>query len=684
MAGSERVKVTGARGKRLEESKKINQSLSALGNVIVFLIKRMKDRQVHIPYRNSKLTRLLEDSLGGNCITTFMGMISPGQENFSESLSTLKFANRTKKIKNKPKINEELDQELLIKKYEDELKRLRRVMAERRKVMGQSKLLQLEEERERAEAHRDQMMRKLQEESQKFLEEREEKRKLQIQISHLESEVDRYKKMKKELRPGDWVHDEDGDGLRGIEERLKELEEQKGHVVEYKDLLKRQRDIMVALTGKLSDRDEAIMQLQDELEAFDKIYFECEQLMSTKNAQLDYLSMRLAQRGLSMAELLEGFDEFEMDQKGDEGGESASEQEKRGRMRDNLRQLDLAPREEAGSKIQGEVGPGQMKTRIDMIIDELAEKKNGDQLERVAKDLLGLQKMIGAFWERQIPREAPSGEREAKEGQGVESAERTQEAPQGPAEEPEKFVLNRPESDSKKTRVEQRYSEKPTREEVDMRQINYESLFEKDKLIRKQTEDGIDNTVAKPGPERPEKSQTYEDILSKFEEIKTSLLHFNRKGANKENTETQAEATPKRSVKKKQTRRSKRRPNSQIFRESKTRAENVQRKRAMGSKKDSFSQSRQRNKSFSSSKFGGEPKSAKKRTRGKVGSFLTRKSGNFNEVNSKLQSILNSGKRNGYLENKYIGRAHCTEKRVEGLLRDNNILNLMPKTPHLK
>ena len=75
LAGSERINVTGAQGKRLEECKKINMSLAALGNVIAALTDpKLRN---HIPYRDSKLTRLLEDSLGGNCKTTMMAMISP-------------------------------------------------------------------------------------------------------------------------------------------------------------------------------------------------------------------------------------------------------------------------------------------------------------------------------------------------------------------------------------------------------------------------------------------------------------------------------------------------------------------------------------------------------------------------------------------------------------------------------
>lgn len=131
LAGSESVRVTGATGKRLEESKNINQSLSCLGNVIAALTDS-KPRS-HIPYRDSKLTRLLKDSLGGNCKTTMIVMVSPAPEAFSETLSTLKFATWAKKIKNDAKINEDVDQRALLWKYEVELWKLKTELAERNK-----------------------------------------------------------------------------------------------------------------------------------------------------------------------------------------------------------------------------------------------------------------------------------------------------------------------------------------------------------------------------------------------------------------------------------------------------------------------------------------------------------------------------------------------------------------------
>ena len=123
LAGSERIRITGATGQQLEESKKINKSLSCLGNVINALTDQ-KGR-IHVPYRDSKLTRLLEDSLGGNCKTTMLAMISPAHESFSESLSTLHFAQRTKKIINRFVINEDLNNRALIRQYELGLRNLR-------------------------------------------------------------------------------------------------------------------------------------------------------------------------------------------------------------------------------------------------------------------------------------------------------------------------------------------------------------------------------------------------------------------------------------------------------------------------------------------------------------------------------------------------------------------------------
>ncbi len=105
LAGSEKVGKTGASGQTLEEAKKINKSLSALGMVINSLT---DGKSTHIPYRDSKLTRILQESLGGNSRTTLIINCSPSSYNDAETLGTLRFGVRAKSIKNKAKINTEL------------------------------------------------------------------------------------------------------------------------------------------------------------------------------------------------------------------------------------------------------------------------------------------------------------------------------------------------------------------------------------------------------------------------------------------------------------------------------------------------------------------------------------------------------------------------------------------------
>src|SRR5271170_6866391 len=105
LAGSEKVGKTGASGQTLEEAKKINKSLSALGMVINALT---DGKSRHIPYRDSKLTRILQESLGGNSRTTLIICGSPSSFNDAETLSTLRFGVRAKTIKNKARVNVEL------------------------------------------------------------------------------------------------------------------------------------------------------------------------------------------------------------------------------------------------------------------------------------------------------------------------------------------------------------------------------------------------------------------------------------------------------------------------------------------------------------------------------------------------------------------------------------------------
>ena len=306
LAGSERVRLTGATGVRLEESKKINQSLSALGNVIKALTET-KGQRSHVPYRDSKLTRVLEDSLGGNCKTTMMAMISPALEAFAESLSTVKFANRAKHIKNTARVNEDLDQKSLLRKYERELRRLRQELDERTKnLVDKRALLQLDEQRRKAEADKMRAITELERRSRDFLKEKKEKTELEERINAMQSQMlgngvlsaegagaatrdarvnqRAYDlKLKKEHEK---IRDEYESKIRELEADRQEAEEGRAQVGRYKAVLLKQRDIMIALTARLNERDETIIRMQEELKAYDGEYRRVEDALDAKTAEL--------------------------------------------------------------------------------------------------------------------------------------------------------------------------------------------------------------------------------------------------------------------------------------------------------------------------------------------------------------------------------------------------------------
>ncbi|KAJ1404710.1 P-loop containing nucleoside triphosphate hydrolase protein, partial [Ochromonadaceae sp. CCMP2298] len=126
LAGSETQKKTGATGAALQEGININLSLSALGNVITALT---SSNRPHIPYRDSKLTRLLRESLGGNSKTVMIATVSPADYNYQETLSTLRYAQRAKKIKNQPKINED-PKDVMLRESKEEIQRLRGMLSQ--------------------------------------------------------------------------------------------------------------------------------------------------------------------------------------------------------------------------------------------------------------------------------------------------------------------------------------------------------------------------------------------------------------------------------------------------------------------------------------------------------------------------------------------------------------------------
>jgi kinesin family protein 11 len=121
LAGSENIQRSGAENKRAAEAGLINKSLLTLGRVINALV----ERSSHIPYRESKLTRLLQDSLGGRTKTCIIATVSPAKSNLEETISTLDYAFRAKNIRNKPQVNQAINKKTLLKEFTAEIEKLK-------------------------------------------------------------------------------------------------------------------------------------------------------------------------------------------------------------------------------------------------------------------------------------------------------------------------------------------------------------------------------------------------------------------------------------------------------------------------------------------------------------------------------------------------------------------------------
>ncbi|KAJ1438190.1 hypothetical protein B484DRAFT_392451, partial [Ochromonadaceae sp. CCMP2298] len=238
------------------------------------------------------------------------------------------FANRAKNIRNEARVNEDLDQKSLLRKYERELRQLRAELAERsRSVVDQRRLLELEEQRRRAEADKMVAIRALEARSDEFEREKEEKRRLEERIFMLQGQgmghgqgqqqghgLERLDSRVEMSTGGRGVGGGTGGGMQGLSqgadldllmqeqrERLSQeysckladlerervsIEEEKAQVDRYKLLLLKQRDIMIALTQRLVERDEQIKGLQEEVEGLEVVTRELEERLDAKTARL--------------------------------------------------------------------------------------------------------------------------------------------------------------------------------------------------------------------------------------------------------------------------------------------------------------------------------------------------------------------------------------------------------------
>lgn len=278
LAGSERQTKTGSSGTRLKEASKINLSLSALGNVISALV---DGKGQHIPYRDSKLTRLLQDSLGGNSKTLMVANIGPASYNYEESLTTLRYANRAKNIKNKPRINED-PKDALLRQYQEEITRLKQLLKQssdstsiiskkkKRKKEGESeektheeRLIEEEEslkkkekkllsyENEMPENERKELLHDIEKRKAQILEEKRYAEELNNKINAMESKL---------LRGGKNIIDHTNEQQKALEQRNIEINERKRREVQMKQMLEMKEESMEGIR-------ETYASLQQEVEA---------------------------------------------------------------------------------------------------------------------------------------------------------------------------------------------------------------------------------------------------------------------------------------------------------------------------------------------------------------------------------------------------------------------------------
>ncbi|XWS24081.1 hypothetical protein CRYUN_Cryun28dG0070300 [Craigia yunnanensis] len=188
LAGSERIAKTGAGGVRLKEGKYINKSLMVLGNVINKLSDGAKQR-AHIPYRDSKLTRILQPALGGNAKTSIICTVAPEEVHVEETKGTLLFASRAKRITNCAQVNEILTDAALLKRQKLEIEELRNKLQGSRSEVLEQEILKLRNDMLKYELEREKLEMELEEERRSQKERDQRIRDQQMRIENLSSLV---------------------------------------------------------------------------------------------------------------------------------------------------------------------------------------------------------------------------------------------------------------------------------------------------------------------------------------------------------------------------------------------------------------------------------------------------------------------------------------------------------------
>ena len=250
LAGSERVGKTNATGQTFDEGKKINLSLTALGSVIDALSQNRK----YIPYKDSKLTRLLADSLGGNTKTVMFANISPASYNYDETLGTLRYASRAKLIKNAPVVNED-PKDALLRKYEEEIKALKEKLANGGNI--NDVLEEVSEESDdgddaEVEEEYKQIVKNFKKKKSVYLGDDPEKIALMAKIAELEKNlIDNVKLEDAEVREG-----EEKLNKNELAKRIKEQEEKNKQFKEYREKQMKENEEIENKMKKLQEQKE--------------------------------------------------------------------------------------------------------------------------------------------------------------------------------------------------------------------------------------------------------------------------------------------------------------------------------------------------------------------------------------------------------------------------------------------
>ncbi|KAK6618591.1 hypothetical protein RUM43_012982 [Polyplax serrata] len=270
LAGSERQAKTGCTGDRLKEATKINLSLMALGNVISALV---DGKSKHIPYRDSKLTRLLQDSLGGNTKTLMIACLSPADDNYDETLSTLRYANRAKNIRNKPKINED-PKDAMLREYQEEIEKLKMMLKTNslpQAPQQQVEVIQANKETEKLKNEYENEMLKIKEEYER---EQKSKQKLEKDMDELRKHYEEQMEALKKKNEDNFVNV----SQQQVIERLKQLQasmvggeragdkELKEKRLKKKKAAEKRLEALAAALSKVKDEDGVMLKVYDDIQ----------------------------------------------------------------------------------------------------------------------------------------------------------------------------------------------------------------------------------------------------------------------------------------------------------------------------------------------------------------------------------------------------------------------------------